>query len=444
MVHTRWGVSQLRAAEVRRGCIFSESLDSVDSVLKNGGVIGSGAKFVSPKEGFRFDGTANGKITYGDMLRQNLSAITISLWVKYKTVPAMASLVGQAVSAIDRTEVYTNAGDLFFYVCVSGTGRYAQQSSTNVTDGNWHHITGTWYSGSYVRLYVDGVLVASSAATHTGTITVASAVKDFTIGSWPNGGYPLDGNIRGMMVFNTALDADEIAAYYNGSMFRYDDYCVCDLPMRIQDHEISNVRTMDRSGQMNHAIFGDGVTSTTYPTKLTSSIGYSGDGGDYLRTPLWNGKVIDSTTKLTFGCLAKYPTLPTGYQGAISCPRGASGTNRLYAGRDAAGVFKLGVGNTAATSTFSKKGISIDSFIVTLNGLIGSLYIDSFVTSILTRTSDVSFTCDTGFCAMTTDQFSSPKVAVSILGMWAYDGIVLNCIQRIDKDIRAKECLSKC
>lgn len=43
-------------------------------------------------------------------------------------------------------------------------------------------------------------------------------------------------------------------------------------------------RTLDVSGNGNHATFGDGVTPSTVPTKLTKR-GYSFDGGDYLDLP---------------------------------------------------------------------------------------------------------------------------------------------------------------
>jgi hypothetical protein len=54
--------------------------------------------------------------------------------------------------------------------------------------------------------------------------------------------------------------------------------------MRYLDHDVTNLRALDRSGNDNHATFGDGATSTTYPTKLVKEIGYSFDGGDYLQT----------------------------------------------------------------------------------------------------------------------------------------------------------------
>lgn len=48
-------------------------------------------------------------------------------------------------------------------------------------------------------------------------------------------------------------------------------------------------RTRDISGNNNHAVFGDGSTPTTYPTKR-ATVGYGFDGGDLLTTPVVPGE----------------------------------------------------------------------------------------------------------------------------------------------------------
>jgi hypothetical protein len=53
--------------------------------------------------------------------------------------------------------------------------------------------------------------------------------------------------------------------------------------MTAECHDATNLRTLDVSGNGNHFQFGDGSTSTTYPTKLARR-GYSFDGGDYLQS----------------------------------------------------------------------------------------------------------------------------------------------------------------
>lgn len=56
------------------------------------------------------------------------------------------------------------------------------------------------------------------------------------------------------------------------------------LPMGAEQHDPSNpgaARTLDVSGNGNHGTLGNGVTSTTFPTKLQKR-GYAFDGGDYI------------------------------------------------------------------------------------------------------------------------------------------------------------------
>jgi len=55
---------------------------------------------------------------------------------------------------------------------------------------------------------------------------------------------------------------------------------VVDLQFRTADYDIANVRTLDSSGNGNHATLGDGSTPTTYPTQGAGRMVF--DGGDYL------------------------------------------------------------------------------------------------------------------------------------------------------------------
>jgi len=60
------------------------------------------------------------------------------------------------------------------------------------------------------------------------------------------------------------------------------------LPMKAENHDPTNpgaARTLDVSGNGNHALLGDGTTAATMPTKIQER-GYSFDGSsDYLYTP---------------------------------------------------------------------------------------------------------------------------------------------------------------
>ncbi len=95
---------------------------------------------------------------------------------------------------------------------------------TNVADGNWHHIAGT-YNGQEIKVYVDGNLEGTTA--YTGGITYQNAssrgcsppgLGPLSIGrrewcGWPNGYY--EGLIDEVDIFSRALTDTEIQAIFN-------------------------------------------------------------------------------------------------------------------------------------------------------------------------------------------------------------------------------------
>jgi len=75
----------------------------------------------------------------------------------------------------------------------------------------------------------------------------------------------------------TAMTAQTALDSYNNATYNYPNESVTYLKLDMESHDPTNVRTLDVSGNANHATFGDGSTATTYPTKL-SKRGYSFDG----------------------------------------------------------------------------------------------------------------------------------------------------------------------
>lgn len=80
------------------------------------------------------------------------------------------------------------------------------------------------------------------------------------------------------------------------SIYNYMNNAKVWLPMTAACNDPTNVRTLDKSGNGLHFRFGNGVTSTTYPTKLSDRHGYSYDGGDYLQALANQTNVITSAT----------------------------------------------------------------------------------------------------------------------------------------------------
>jgi hypothetical protein len=80
----------------------------------------------------------------------------------------------------------------------------------------FHYVCYTMINNTSARLYVDGVLVAS-----TNTIgSIGLNAKNVLIGKWNNYG-ALNGNIAQVKIYNRALAADEIKQNFNAQRNRF-------------------------------------------------------------------------------------------------------------------------------------------------------------------------------------------------------------------------------
>jgi len=104
-----------------------------------------------------------------------------------------------------------SAGQVHFYVGYPCSG----SSAATVTDGTWHQLVGT-FDGNVSRIYVDGVLQASSAggnsnaAPPVGTEFMAGGISG---GSGPEQTYT--GLLDNLNLYNTALTAEEVRTAYD-------------------------------------------------------------------------------------------------------------------------------------------------------------------------------------------------------------------------------------
>lgn len=82
-------------------------------------------------------------------------------------------------------------------------------ATTEPSEGVWHHAVST-YDGANMRVYVDGVLKQTCAA--TGSINISGG--GIEIGSFSSTGYPFKGVIDEVRIYNRALSASEISTLY--------------------------------------------------------------------------------------------------------------------------------------------------------------------------------------------------------------------------------------
>lgn len=152
-------------------------------------------------------------------------SITISMLVKISSAAATGQIV--LFGAFDASGNFpefmcgvghgVNNGAVAMFISGTSSGNsYAQASTTDLRDNNWHHLT-------YVRdgtalkilIYVDGVLIDSIADTTTGGITINSACF---IAAENQNGTPaqfIDMDCLGILIHNRVLSAREVKQLYS-------------------------------------------------------------------------------------------------------------------------------------------------------------------------------------------------------------------------------------
>ncbi|RMF55629.1 hypothetical protein D6745_01380 [Candidatus Woesearchaeota archaeon] len=103
----------------------------------------------------------------------------------------------------------------------SGTGyRFAPASNSDVADGNWHHYACVFEYGNTIRMYKDGVELASTFPYGGGTWESMDNSDPLGIGSDGYGNYKFAGSIDEVRIYRRALSPEEINASYNNNLHR--------------------------------------------------------------------------------------------------------------------------------------------------------------------------------------------------------------------------------
>ena len=114
---------------------------------------------------------------------------------------------------------YNSSNDIYYRTYGLSTLDLPVNTSTaGVVNNQWNNVVATW-DGTNKRIYVNGVLRATSA-TLTGTVTQNTTGAAF-IGIYGGGGYPFNGRIAQTQIYNRALTAAEIQQNFNATRSRY-------------------------------------------------------------------------------------------------------------------------------------------------------------------------------------------------------------------------------
>jgi hypothetical protein len=189
--------------------LFDEPLDDVVRDVSDNGHDGEIIGSVKQVEG-EFGKALEFPGTMGDYLQipdhddlQITDAITLLGWVNL-SAPA-CNIVGKDYTGNRHYNIHitTDAGSVGCgKMYLSGTTATA---TTVVTDGEWHHVAGTW-DGSEIKVYTDGVEEASVA--FAGPISTSDVPVE--IGRREAGAIVFTGAIDEVGIFNKALTGDDI------------------------------------------------------------------------------------------------------------------------------------------------------------------------------------------------------------------------------------------
>jgi hypothetical protein len=176
-----------------------------------------------------FNGT-NSYVTMGNVASMNsLTAVTVSAWIKSSSSGANAG-AGNDHEVVDKSICTGAANDGPFELMVSNAGSekasfavypsggvpgnvyISGDSTTNVDDGNWHLLVGT-YDGSNASIWVDGTLQNFYTL---GAVTLSSNTNPFEIGGCVNGAtFIWSGTIDDVRVYSRALSPSDVLTLYN-------------------------------------------------------------------------------------------------------------------------------------------------------------------------------------------------------------------------------------
>jgi len=305
-------------AERLRGCKFSEKFRNNQEFLENGGT-----PFGSPiiKNGAQLNGT---DYTKHQLLGSEFYGDTT---IKFTFVPDF--------------EASDNATHYLFDT--GGTGRFRilkfSNNALNFYGGNNVIIKSLavgdyeayWRLGRENNLFVTFPLSGNSEAYLNGNLIYTQAtsltrvqITTLSLGAVTTGASPFVGKICDFKTFGALLTAEDIQSYEDSG---YSKYTILDLPMLSGQHDPDNVRTLDMSGIRKPAVFGDGVTPSTYPTKLQKR-GYSFDG----TADVLNGESALDITGLTgiTMCVFFADNGLVGTDGLFSILHSASDDLRIY------------------------------------------------------------------------------------------------------------------
>lgn len=242
----------------------------------------------NPNETTIWDNT-NDAVTITDVENMGTTALSVEMWVK--TTGTDEAFFSYANSAGDNAFLLYSVGDQI-RIQVNDGAESINTGSTNIRDGQWHHIAATYDSSETdgtlsAKIYLDGAAVAT-----TGTASTAAIVANGTIMLGQ------DQDVIGSV--GAAPDATDAASAFSGEMNEvrvWDDVRDQAEIQANMDRQLNG----DEAGLVGYWDFDAGSGAIT--------IDQSGNGNDGVLT---NGTTYKNLTTVTMGNAESYKGLILG------------------------------------------------------------------------------------------------------------------------------------
>jgi hypothetical protein len=255
------------------------------SVYGNNSTLVSSPTFINNKYGqLAFNGSTQYAAVPHTSTLWNGQTFTLSVWAK-KTGTGDQGAFGIMISKDINYIAHAYNGKTMASFRNS-TGQQILIYGNNPASYNeWRHYAFT-YDGTVGVLYENGAATGSTAL--SGNIVYSSS-NPLNIGRFDSGGYHLNGCIAGAMVYNRALNADEILQNYNATKYKYilkENIVTNGL---ILNYDMSNYQSAPFTGTSITDLSGIGNTGTltngpTYSSLAGGVISFDG-GDDFIEVP---------------------------------------------------------------------------------------------------------------------------------------------------------------
>jgi len=237
---------------------------------------------------------------------------TVECWYLQNSIPnptAYGLIFGTTLGAVGVTEVS-------FFIDYPGTGFNwgSLNSGVSPVAGTWYHLAAT-KSGSTTRIFVNGVLAASSTTADTPPSGV-----NWYIGSRPTGSaggvYSISGYVSNCrIVKGTALYTSSFTPSTTPlTAVSGTQLLTCQSNRFVDNSANSYALTLTNSPKVQR--FNPFGASTAYSTSVIGGSGYFDGAGDSLQAP--SGASISGTGDFTAECWI-YPTTVPGSYNVIAC-----------------------------------------------------------------------------------------------------------------------------